>query len=55
MKKIFSFPHLVAGALVFILLVALSVFSLDVPLGEALLYSLILTVVGMAVVWWNYG
>jgi len=54
LKKFFSMPYLVAGVVVFILLVALSVFSLDVPIGEALLYSFILTVVGMAVVWWKY-
>lgn len=33
----------------------LIIFSLDVPPGEALLSSFILTVVGMAVAWWNYG
>lgn len=55
LKKFISIPHLAAGAIVFILMVAISVFSLDVPFGEALLYSLILTVVGMVVVWWQYG
>lgn len=54
-KKIIFSPYGIVGVVMYIFLVVLSVFWLDVPLGEALLYCLILTAVGIAVTWWRYG
>lgn len=47
--------YVIVGVLMYVFLVVLSVFSLDVPLGEALLYAGVLTVVGVIVTWWNHG
>lgn len=55
LKKIIFSPYGIVGVAMYVVLVVLSVFWLDVPLGEAALYSLILTIVGVAVTWWNYG
>ncbi|NOH03018.1 MAG: hypothetical protein HND47_14200 [Chloroflexi bacterium] len=55
LKEILLNRYVLAGALVFALLILISVFSLDIPLGEAFLYSSILTIVGMGVTWWSYG
>ncbi|GEM_PF-4910038 len=55
LKNIIFSPYGIVGIVAYIFLVILSVFWLEVPLGEALLYSFILTVVGVAVTWWNYG
>ncbi|MEJ5225850.1 MAG: hypothetical protein WHV44_15435 [Anaerolineales bacterium] len=55
LKKLLFNRYTLVGLLVFMLMVGVSVFSLDVPLGDAMLYSFILTVVGMAVTWWQYG
>lgn len=55
LKKIIFSPYGIVGVVMYAFLVVISVFWLDVPLGESLLYSLILTIVGLAVTWWNYG
>lgn len=53
LKKILSHPSTLAGLAVFVLLSLIGVFALGLPLSEAVFFSFILTVVGMAVVWWQ--
>ncbi|GAB4577726.1 MAG: hypothetical protein Fur0022_04570 [Anaerolineales bacterium] len=53
-KKIIFSPYAIIAVIAYIFLVVLSVFWLEVPLGEALLYCFILTAVGVVVTWWNY-
>jgi len=45
--------YLLAGVIIFVLMVVLGL-SLDFSLGETILASLVLTVVGMITVWWQH-
>lgn len=45
--------YLVAGVIVFVFLVMMGLY-LDFSLGETLLASLVLSVVGMITVWWQH-
>jgi hypothetical protein len=54
LKKVLINPYVIAGVIVFLLLLGISIFALDLSWSEALLGSAALTVVGIIAVWWKY-
>ena len=53
LKKIFTSPFVLAGLLVFGLMLGLGLFAIDLTLGEALLLAAFVTVMGLGTAWWQ--
>lgn len=53
LRKILTNHFVVAGFVIFLILLFVGVFALDLPWGESLLASAALTVVGIGAVWWQ--
>jgi hypothetical protein len=53
LKKIFTNHFVIAGLVIFLILLGVFVFALDLSWGESLLASAALTVVGIGAAWWQ--
>lgn len=53
LKKLLKHPYIIGGIIAFLILFFVGVFALEVSVGESLLGSAVLTVVGVGGIWWK--
>jgi hypothetical protein len=53
LKKFFTNQYMIAGILVFLLLLGIGLFAIDLTLGESLLLAMVVTVMGVGAAWWQ--
>ncbi|MBI5935491.1 MAG: hypothetical protein HY867_17450 [Chloroflexi bacterium] len=53
LKKFIKNPYVIAGIVIFILLFTLGVFALEFSIGESMLYSAALAIIGVGSYWWK--
>jgi hypothetical protein len=53
LKKLLKDPYIIGGIITFLILFFVGVFALEASVGESLFGSAVISIVGMAGLWWK--